>query len=89
VLKVKKHSVSKSSHNKNGHNGFMDLSITREQDRLDNTSQHYLRVIAESKKEMNRVIKFLLNPSVVDEAEIIKEQNEKNALVIEVNGIVL
>jgi hypothetical protein len=65
---VKRHSASKNSYNTNGHNGFINLSIMREQGCLDETSRYNLRAIAKSKQEMNRLINVLLNLSCVDEA---------------------
>ena len=65
-------------------NGLMSHSLKREQKHFDEMSQYYLRIIAESRKEMNRLIKVLLNLSHVDKTEKIKEKEEMNAFVHEV-----
>jgi light-regulated signal transduction histidine kinase (bacteriophytochrome) len=82
---VKRYSAATNSANTDQQiNGFMNLLVKRNQERLDETSRYHLRVIAESKQEMNRLINALLNLSRVDKAEKIKEHDEMCALVGEV-----
>jgi light-regulated signal transduction histidine kinase (bacteriophytochrome) len=67
-------------------NGFMNLLVKCERERMDKTFQYNLRVIAESKQEMNGLINIVHNLSRIDDMGIIDKPNEMGALVREVRA---
>ena len=57
-------------------NRYMNYFVRYNQGCSDTSKNYYLRVIAESKKEMEQMVKVLLGLSCIDSVERIKEKDE-------------